>query len=70
LRRARNRRQPLTFFETVADVLQKRFAKPALTSEQIALGQKLLDEGQSARQVAKVLGVHPSTVYRVLSNSV
>jgi transposase len=42
----------------------------ALRSEQIALGHKLLDEGQSARQVAKALKVHPSTVYRVLRGSI
>jgi IS30 family transposase len=33
------------------------------------LGQKLLEEGQSLRQVAKALGVHPSTIYRVLRSS-
>lgn len=43
---------------------------PTLKGERIALGQKLLDEGQTARQVAKALKVHPSTIYRVLRGSI
>jgi DNA invertase Pin-like site-specific DNA recombinase len=50
----------------VAKTKGVRFGRPpALKSEKIALGQKLLDEGRTVRQVAKVLGVHPTTVYRV-----
>ena len=48
-----------------------RFGRPpALANEQVVLGQKLLDEGQSARQVAKALNVHPSTIYRVFRGSI
>jgi DNA invertase Pin-like site-specific DNA recombinase len=48
-----------------------RFGRPpALRCEQIALGRKLLDEGQSACQVAKALKEHHSTVYRVLRGSI
>ncbi|GLS23808.1 DNA-invertase [Labrys miyagiensis] len=43
---------------------------PALKGEQITLGQKLLNEGLTARQVAKALKVHPSTIYRVLRGSI
>lgn len=48
-----------------------RFGRPpALNIEQIALGQKLLDEGSTPREVAKALKVHPSTIYRVLRSSI
>lgn len=48
-----------------------RFGRPpALEGEQIALGQKLRDEGLSPRQVAKALKVHPSMIYRVLRCSI
>ena len=45
-----------------------RFGRPAkLTTEQIALGQRLIGEGQSPRHVAKMFKVHPATLYRALS---
>ncbi|MCV9910393.1 recombinase family protein [Brucella sp. HL-2] len=48
-----------------------RFGRPpALKTEQIVLGQKLLDEGNSPRDVAKVLNVHSSTIYRVLRSPI
>uniref|UniRef100_A0AC34GG07 Resolvase/invertase-type recombinase catalytic domain-containing protein n=1 Tax=Panagrolaimus sp. ES5 TaxID=591445 RepID=A0AC34GG07_9BILA len=48
-----------------------RFGRPpALNIQQVALGQKLLDEGNTPREVAKALKVHPSTIYRVLRSSI
>jgi DNA invertase Pin-like site-specific DNA recombinase len=45
-----------------------RFGRPVkLTAEQIALGQRLIGEGQSPRHVAKMFKVHPATFYRALS---
>src|SRR4051794_32377587 len=46
-----------------------RFGRPPkLTPEQIALGRRLVDEGTSVRDVAKViLKYHPATLYRELS---
>jgi DNA invertase Pin-like site-specific DNA recombinase len=43
-----------------------RFGRPsALTAEQIALGRRLIGEGKSVREVARViLKCHPSTLYR------
>jgi DNA invertase Pin-like site-specific DNA recombinase len=41
--------------------------RPKLTTDQVALGQRLVDEGTSARQVAKMLRVHVATFYRALS---
>jgi DNA invertase Pin-like site-specific DNA recombinase len=42
-----------------------RFGRPAkLGSDQIALARRLLDEGQSARAVARTFGVHVATLYR------
>jgi DNA invertase Pin-like site-specific DNA recombinase len=38
-----------------------------LTTDQVALGRRLVDEGSSARQVAKMLRVHVATLYRALS---
>ena len=45
-----------------------RFGRPPkLTPEQIALGRRLVDEGTSVRDVAKViLKCHPATLYREL----
>src|SRR4051812_2748441 len=45
-----------------------RFGRPPkLTPEQIALGRRLVDEGTSVREVAKViLKCHPATLYREL----
>jgi DNA invertase Pin-like site-specific DNA recombinase len=42
-----------------------RFGRPPkLTPEQIALAQRLVAEGTSAREAAKMLGVHAATLYR------
>ena len=44
-----------------------RFGRPVkLTVEQIALGQRLIEEGRSARDVAKMFKVHVATFYRAL----
>lgn len=40
--------------------------KPVLTSEQIIHARKLIDEGQSVAEVARLLGVHRATLYRAL----
>ena len=45
-----------------------RFGRPVkLTAEQISLGQRLIDEGRSARDVAKMFKVHAATFYRALA---
>jgi|SRR5579871_905172 len=45
-----------------------RFGRPArLTAEQAALARRLLDEGNSAKEVAKTFGVHKATIYRTLA---
>ncbi len=43
-----------------------RFGRPsALTPEQVALGRRLIQEGQSVREVARILPKrHPATLYR------
>jgi DNA invertase Pin-like site-specific DNA recombinase len=42
-----------------------RFGRPSkLTSDQIALAQRLVAEGTSAREAAKMLGVRAATLYR------
>lgn len=42
-----------------------RFGRPArLSGEQVALAKRLLDEGQSAKEVANTFGVNRSTIYR------
>ena len=50
------------------DAAQKRGVRfgrpPKLNTIQRALADRLLSEGQSAKQVAKVFGVHVSTIYR------
>ena len=44
-----------------------KFGRPSkLSAEQIALGKRLIDEGQSVREVAKVLNCHHATLYRGL----
>jgi DNA invertase Pin-like site-specific DNA recombinase len=44
-----------------------RFGRPAkLSAEQVALGRRLREEGQSVREVAKVLNCHHATLYRAL----
>jgi DNA invertase Pin-like site-specific DNA recombinase len=48
-----------------------RFGRPVkLTVEQIALGQRLIEEGRSARDVAKMFKVHVATFYRALGKLV
>lgn len=45
-----------------------RFGRPVkLTAEQISLGQRLIDEGQSTRDVAKMFKVHAATFCRALA---
>lgn len=46
-----------------------RFGRPPrLTAEQVALGQRLIEEGTSVRQVARsILKCHPATLYRELA---
>jgi DNA invertase Pin-like site-specific DNA recombinase len=42
-----------------------RFGRPtSLSREQATLAKRLLDEGQSAKAVAKTFGVNRSTIYR------
>ena len=42
-----------------------RFGRPArLNAEQTALAKRLLEEGNSAKEVAKTFGVHKATIYR------
>lgn len=44
-----------------------KFGRPAkLNAEQVALGKRLIEEGQSVRDVAKVLSCHHATLYRSL----
>jgi transposase len=40
-----------------------------LTTEQIALGQRLVGEGTSVREAAKLLKCHHATLYRALTAS-
>jgi len=45
-----------------------RFGRPPkLTADQIALGQRLVGEGTSVREAAKLLKCHHATLYRALS---
>lgn len=45
-----------------------RFGRPPkLTAEQITLAQRLVDEGRSLREAARVLNVHASTLYRAFA---
>ncbi len=51
-----------------AKVRGVRFGRPPkLTADQIALAQRLIDEGRSPREVARILNVHASTLYRALA---
>jgi DNA invertase Pin-like site-specific DNA recombinase len=44
-----------------------RFGRPAkLSNDQVALAQRLISEGQTVREVAKMLKVHRSTLYRAM----
>lgn len=40
--------------------------KPALTSDQITHAKRMIEEGQSVSEVARLLGVHRATLYRAL----
>lgn len=40
--------------------------KPVLSPEQVAHARRLIDGGQSVAEVARLLGVHRSTLYRAL----
>ena len=45
-----------------------RFGRPtSLAAEQAALGRRLIGEGRPVREVARLLGVHRSTLYRELA---
>jgi len=45
-----------------------RFGRPPkLTVDQIALAQRLVDEGRSLREAARFLNVHASTLYRAFA---
>lgn len=45
-----------------------RFGRPLrLTDEQISLAKRLLDEGKSAKDVAKTFGIHRATLYRSIT---
>ena len=47
-----------------------KFGRPSkLSAEQVALGRRLIDEGQSVREVAKVLNCHHATLYRRLGQA-
>ena len=47
-----------------------RFGRPAkLSPEQVALGERLVDEGTSVREAAKLLKCHHATLYRALTAS-
>jgi DNA invertase Pin-like site-specific DNA recombinase len=44
-----------------------RFGRPSkLAAEQIALARRLIEEGRSAREVARMFKVHRATLYRAL----
>lgn len=44
-----------------------RFGRPPkLDAGQVALGRRLMDEGRSAREVARMFNVHVATLYRAL----
>jgi len=45
-----------------------QFGRPLkLTPDQVVLGRRLVDEGTSTREVAKILRVHVATLYRALA---
>lgn len=51
-----------------AKVRGVRFGRPPkLTPDQIALGERLVSEGTSVREVAKLLKCHHATLYRALA---
>jgi len=47
-----------------------RFGRPpVLLPDQVALGRRLVEEGQPVREVAKLLKVHRATIYRELAKA-
>ena len=47
-----------------------KFGRPSkLSAEQVALGRRLIHEGQSVREVAKVINCHHATLYRRLGQA-
>jgi len=47
-----------------------RFGRPAsLSTEQTTLAKRLIEEGQSAKEVAKTFGVNRSTIYRATATA-
>jgi len=47
-----------------------RFGRPpALASDQVVLGRKLVEEGKPVREVARLLKVHRTTLYRELAKA-
>ncbi len=65
----------LTVFAGIAEFERARAAQekgvrfgrpPLLSAEQVALGQRLLAEGTSVREAARVLRCHHATLYRAL----
>ena len=44
--------------------------KPVLTPEQIAHARRMINEGQSVSEVARLLGIHRATLYRALDKLV
>jgi DNA invertase Pin-like site-specific DNA recombinase len=54
-----------------AKMIGGRFGRPMkLSIEQIALGRRLISEGSSVRDVARILNCHHATLYRSLNNIV
>lgn len=52
---------------TAAQKRGVQFGRPSkLTTDQVDLGRRLMDEGSSARDVARMFNVHASTLYRAL----
>jgi DNA invertase Pin-like site-specific DNA recombinase len=48
-----------------------RFGRPSkLSAEQIELGRRLISEGNSVRDVARILNCHHATLYRAINGSV
>ena len=54
---------------TAAKARGVRFGRPPkLTADQISLGRRLVEEGTSVREAAKLLKCHPATLYRALAS--
>ncbi|KPF78335.1 resolvase [alpha proteobacterium AAP81b] len=54
---------------TAAKARGVRFGRPLkLSAEQIALGRRLIEEGTSVREVAKLLKCHHATLYRAMDD--